>query len=191
MSTHTITVPDDLSGLDPDTAQTLLAQIDDHIEPLWAVRARVEQIAQAPAKAADLAAAFLDARDGTQPDTGHPVDWPPYRQPTGAHDAYPVGRVIRWTDGRLYRAVRSGVAHSPAEYPAGWTDVTAELTGVDPPEAPVVTADPWSPDMAYAAGVEVSFGGHTYRSKAPIAAGQYGAMTPDNPVLWAVWELVA
>ena len=59
MSTHTITVPDDLSGLDPDTAQTLLAQIDDHIEPLWAVRARVEQIAQAPAKAADLAAAFM------------------------------------------------------------------------------------------------------------------------------------
>ncbi len=49
MSTHTITVPDDLSGLDPDSAQTLLAQIDDHIEPLWAVRARVEQIAQAPA----------------------------------------------------------------------------------------------------------------------------------------------
>ena len=58
MSTHTITVPDDLSGLDPDTAQTLLAQIDDHVEPLWAVRVRVEQIAQAPAKAADLAGQY-------------------------------------------------------------------------------------------------------------------------------------
>ena len=22
-------------------------------------------------------------------------------------------------------------------------------------------------------------------------AGQYGAMTPDNPALWAVWEMVA
>ena len=185
MSTHTITVPDDLSGLDPDTAQALLAQIDDHVEPLWAVRARVEQIAQAPAKAADLAAAFLDARDGTQPDTGHPVDWPPYRQPTGAHDAYPVGRVIRWTDGRLYRAVRSGVAHSPAEYPADWTDVTDDLTGVDPPDTP--TAAEWSAAASYAVGDLVSRGGAVYRCL--IAHGAEYAGTWGPPAT-GVWESV-
>ena len=187
----TLTLPDDLASLDEAGLRQTLADIDGLLTAVLPVRTRCATLIETPAKVAKISSAYLEARDGTPPDTGQARDWPAYRQPTGAHGAYPAGRVIRWTDGRLYRAVRLGVAHSPAEYPADWTDVTDKLTGVDPPEAPVVTADPWSPDMAYAAGVEVSFGGHTYRSKVPIAAGQYGAMTPDNPVLWAVWELVA
>ena len=184
-----IHLPDDWTAVaDPAGLRT---EIDAAMSTLGQARLRLTTLIDTPAAVEQISATYLDARDGTPPDTGQARDWPAYRQPTGAHDAYPAGRVIRWTDGRLYRAVRLGVAHSPAEYPADWTDVTDKLTGVDPPEAPVVTADPWSPDMAYAAGVEVSFGGHTYRSKVPIAAGQYGAMTPDNPVLWAVWELVA
>ena len=186
MSTHTITVPDDLSGLDPDTAQTLLAQIDDHIEPLWAVRARVEQIAQAPAKAADLAAAFLTARDGTVPKVEVGADisaWPAWVQPLGAGlGVYRTGDV-RQHNGKLWRSSVDNNVWKPGV--SQWTDITAELS------PPAATPAPWSPDTAYAAGVEVSFGGHTYRSKVPIAAGQYGAMTPDNPVLWAVWEMVA
>ena len=188
MSTHTITVPDDLSVLDPDSAQTLLAQIDDHIEPLWAVRARVEQIAQAPAKAADLATTYLDARDGAQPTEGAVADWPTYRPPTGAHDAYPAGRVIRWTDGRLYRAVRSSVAHSPAEYPADWTDVTDELTGTAPPD-PAPSAPAWSATATYHVGDLVSKGGQTYRCLIAHGAEQQGTWPPG--AAWTVWELVA
>ena len=184
-----IDLPDDWTAIADPSA--LITQIDTAMVTLGQARLRLTTLIDIPAQVAETSSAYLDARDGIPPDTGQASDWPAYRQPTGAHDAYPAGRVIRWNDGRLYRAARSGVAHSPAEYPADWSDVTDELTGVDPPEAPVVTADPWSSDMAYAAGAEVSFGGHTYRSKVHIAAGQYGAMTPNNPVLWAVWELVS
>ena len=186
MSTHTITVPDDLSGLNPDSAQTLLAQIDDHIEPLWAVRARVEQIAQAPAKAADLAATFLDARDGTVPEVEVGADisaWPAWVQPLGAGlGVYRVGDV-RQRNGKLWRSTVDNNVWEPGV--SQWTDITAELS---PPPA---TPAPWSPDVGYEAGEEATYGGHVYRCKVTHLAGQYGAMTPDNPVLWAVWELVA
>ena len=66
-----------------------------------------------------------------------------------------------------------------------WADITAELS--PPPATPAA----WSSTAGYAAGALVTYGGHTYRAKTAIVARQYGAMTPDNPVLWAVWELVA
>ena len=185
MSTHTITVPDDLSGLDPDSAQTLLAQIDDHIEPLWAVRARVEQIAQAPAKAADLAAAFLTASDETVPEVAVGADisaWPAWVQPLGAGlGVYRAGDV-RQHNGKLWRSSVDANVWEPGV--SQWTDITAELS------PPAATPAPWSPDVGYEAGEEVTYGGHVYRCKVTHLAGQY-AMTPDNPVLWAVWELIS
>ena len=185
MSTHTITVPDDLSGLDPDSAQTLLAQIDDHIELLWPVRARVEQIAQAPAKAADLAAAFLTARDGAVPEVAVGADisaWPAWVQPLGAGlGVYRAGDV-RQHNGKLWRSSVDANVWEPGV--SQWTDITAELS------PPAATPAPWSPDVGYEAGEEVTYGGHVYRCKVTHLAGQY-AMTPDNPVLWAVWELIS
>ena len=185
MSTHTITVPDDLSGLDPDTAQTLLAQIDDHVEPLWAVRARVEQIAQAPAKAAAHNAAFLTARDGTVPEVAVGAEisaWPAWVQPLGAGlGVYRAGDV-RQHNGKLWRSAIDNNVWEPGV--SQWADITAELS------PPAATPAPWSPDVGYEAGEEVTYGGHVYRCKVTHLAGQY-AMTPDNPVLWAVWELVA
>ena len=186
MSTHTITVPDDLSGLDPDTAQTLLAQIDDHIELLWPVRARVEQIAQAPAKAADLAAAFLAARDGAVPEVAVGTEisaWPAWVQPLGAGlGVYRAGDV-RQHNGKLWRSTVDNNVWEPGV--SQWMGITAELS--PPPVAPAA----WSSTAGYAAGALVTYGGHTYRAKTAIVAGQYGATTPDNPVLWAVWELIS
>ena len=186
MSTHTITVPDDLSGLDPDSAQTLLAQIDDHIELLWPVRARVEQIAQAPAKAAAHNAAFLTARDGTVPEVEVGADvsaWPAWVQPLGAGlGVYRTGDV-RQHNGKLWRSSVDNNVWEPGV--SQWTDITAELS------PPAATPAPWSPDVGYEAGEEATYGGHVYRCKVTHLAGQYGAMTPDNPVLWAVWELVS
>ena len=185
MSTHTITVPDDLSGLDPDSAQTLLAQIDDHIEPLWAVRARVEQIAQAPAKAAAHNAAFLTARDGTVPEVAVGAEisaWPAWVQPLGAGlGVYRAGDV-RQHNGKLWRSTVDNNVWEPGV--SQWADITAELS------PPATTPAPWSPDVGYEAGEEVTYGGHVYRCKVTHLAGQY-ATPPDNPVLWAVWELVA
>ena len=188
---YAISIPDDLSGLDADSAQALLEQIDAHIEPIFETRRRVAAMAEATIRTTEIATAYLVARDGAPPASGSGVrSWPVWSQPLGTLGMYPLDLVTRHNN-RLWRSDRAANVWEPGTTDAGWTDVTDELTGVDPPEAPVVTADPWSPDMAYAAGVEVSFGGHTYRSKVPIVAGQYGAMTPDNPVLWAVWGLVS
>lgn len=65
---------------------------------------------------------------------------PPYRQPVGAVDAYQAGEQITWTDGRVYRAVRNGVAHSPAEYARDWELVSA------PPEPEPEPGPPIDPD---------------------------------------------
>ena len=126
-----IRLPDDWTVVaDPAGLRT---EIDSAMSALGQARLRLTTLIETPAQVAEISSAYLDARDGTPQDTGQARDWPAYRQPTGARDAYPVGRVIRWTDGRLYRAGRSGVAHFPAES-ADWTDVTDDLTGVDPPD---------------------------------------------------------
>ena len=179
-----IDLPDDWTAVaDP---AGLRPEIDSAMSTLGQARLRLTTLIETPAQVEQASATYLDARDGTQPDTGQAGDWPPYRQPTGAHDAYPTGRVIRWTDGRLYRAVRLGVAHSPAEYPADWTDVTDDLTGVDPPDTP--TAAEWSAAASYAPGDLVSRGGIVYRCL--IAHGAEYAGTWGPPAT-GVWELVA
>lgn len=44
----------------------------------------------------------------------------PYRQPTGAHDAYKKGDLVTWTDGAVYESLRDGNVWSPATLPSGW-----------------------------------------------------------------------
>lgn len=185
MTVISVEIPDDLTDLPAEAAVTLGDEISRVITQLLDVQSRLTVLTTAAAAVEALQSEYLDARDGTQPDTGQASDWPAYRQPTGAHDAYPAGRVIRWNDGHLYRAARSGVAHSPAEHPADWTDVTDELTGVDPPETP--TAAEWSAAASYAVGDLVSRGGVVYRCL--IAHGAEYAGTWGPPAT-GVWELV-
>lgn len=181
-----LTIPDDLSSLDATGALELLEQLDAHVSPLWTIRDRLETMANAPVKADEIAAKFLDARDGPQPTSGEVADWPAYRQPSGAHDAYPAGRVIRWTDGHLYAAARTGVAHSPADAPSEWTDVTEELTGAAPP--PVPTTPPWSPTATYKYGDPVSYEGKVWKCISAHGPEQQGQWKPG--AAWTVWELV-
>ncbi len=177
-----IDLPDDWTAIaDPSALRT---QVDAAMVMLGQARLRLTTLIYIPAQVEQASATYLDARDGTQPDTGQAGDWPPYRQPTGAHDAYPTGRVIRWNDGRLYRAARSGVAHSPAEYPADWTDVTAELTGVDPPDTP--TAAEWSITTAYGVDDLVTYEGLVYRCIRAHGTEYQGTWRPPAT---GVWEL--
>lgn len=46
-------------------------------------------------------------------------DWPEWRQPTGAHDAYNIGDKVSY-DGRHYTSLINGNVWSPDAYPAGW-----------------------------------------------------------------------
>lgn len=45
--------------------------------------------------------------------------YPPFKKPTGAHDAYSKGDGITFEE-KHYRSKIDGNVHSPAEYPAGW-----------------------------------------------------------------------
>ncbi|WP_289068905.1 carbohydrate-binding protein [Faecalibaculum rodentium] len=47
------------------------------------------------------------------------IEWPPYKQPTGAHDAYMAGDKVTF-DGERYICKRDNVSHSPAELPDAW-----------------------------------------------------------------------
>lgn len=46
-----------------------------------------------------------------------------WKQPTGAHDAYNKGTIVKYKD-KLYRSLIDGNAYSPDAYPAGWEEYT-------------------------------------------------------------------
>ena len=55
---------------------------------------------------------------GPDPDPG-PTEYPEWAQPSGAHDAYNTGDIVRY-NGVLYRSKIDGNVWSPDAYPAGW-----------------------------------------------------------------------
>lgn len=48
-------------------------------------------------------------------------EWPEYKQPTGAHDAYHVGDKITY-NGKHYTCVMDGCVWTPDAYPQGWQE---------------------------------------------------------------------
>lgn len=65
--------------------------------------------------------AKLESGSSTDPvKPEEPVDeWPEYKQPTGAHDAYHVGDKITYK-GKHYTCTYNGCVWTPDEYPQGW-----------------------------------------------------------------------
>ena len=52
-----------------------------------------------------------------------PIDeYPAYVQPTGAHDAYPIGAKVTFNTKRYVSKIAANV-WAPDVYPAGWTEV--------------------------------------------------------------------
>ena len=182
----TLTLPDDLAGLDEAGLRQTLANIDGLLATLLPIRTRCATLIETPAQVAKISSAYLAARDGTVPEVEVGADvsaWPAWVQPLGAGlGVYRTGDV-RQHNGKLWRSSVDNNVWEPGV--SQWADITAELS--PPPATPAA----WSSTAGYAAGALVTYGGHTYRAKTAIVARQYGAMKPDNPVLWAVWELVA
>lgn len=62
---------------------------------------------------------------GSSTDYGEPEEsgdeWPEYKQPTGAHDAYHVGDKITY-NGKHYTCVLDGCVWTPDTYPQGWQE---------------------------------------------------------------------
>ena len=62
--------------------------------------------------------------DPVEPDTpSTDDDIKDFVQPTGAHDAYAKGDKVRY-DGKVYESLIDGNTYSPADYPAGWQEIS-------------------------------------------------------------------
>ena len=62
----------------------------------------------------------LQNGETTGGDTNTVSDW---KQPTGAHDAYMSGDIIKYTNGKTYKSVIDNNVWSPDAYPNGWEEV--------------------------------------------------------------------
>lgn len=63
----------------------------------------------------------LEKNEGTEEPT-EPEEYPEYKQPTGAHDAYNAGDKITYNN-KKYICKMDGCVWSPEEYPQGWEEV--------------------------------------------------------------------
>lgn len=122
--------------------------------------------------------------------------------PTGAHDVYRTGQVVRYRD-RLYRAKLDNIAHSPDEYPAGWDQVEEpppvegvvepETDDTDTPSADEGTDEDadtdqdelpeWQPGLAVTPGDTYRHAGATYQAVQPHTT-QAGWEPDLVPALW-------
>ena len=54
-----------------------------------------------------------------EPEEPEPTDYPDFVQPTGAHDAYQTGDIVKY-NGQLYESTIDNNVWSPDTYPQGW-----------------------------------------------------------------------
>ena len=65
--------------------------------------------------------------EGTEEPTETTEEYPEFKQPTGAHDAYNVGDKITY-NGKKYICQINGCVWAPDVYPQGWQEVVEEPT---------------------------------------------------------------
>lgn len=102
----------------------------------------------------------------------------PWRQPTGAHDAYPMGWVVEH-GGQMWESLVAGNVWEPGV--SGWRAQPGE--GEDP-DTPAEWVKPTGGHDAYSTGDRVTFNGQVYES-----AMDGNVWSPaDYPVGWILIE---
>lgn len=152
----TIEVPDDLPSLG-DGLTDLDVELGNVIRQLTEAHTRVQQLLRAERTIADTQRRYLSAAYGTPPpevpfrgETDFSA-WPEWRQPLGAHDAHPVGWVVRHND-KLWENERPSNVWEPGTQNSGWLDVTPE-PGEPMPDTPEeVEYTAWEPGRDYRDG---------------------------------------
>ena len=147
-------------------------------------------LAQAASKIRQVQADYLTARDPATIPTEQRTkvaEWPAFKQPVGAHDAYPYGWVIS-ESGKLYKANRADKAPSsqvPSTVPTEWVDVTYDLLPALKPPADTIAA--WSATATYKVGGKVTRNGRIWQCLLAHGAEQQGNWAPSayTPTIWA------
>ena len=73
----------------------------------------------------ELAQEILALKNGGTLPEEETEEYPPYVQPTGAHDAYNIGDKITY-NGKKYECQMNGCVWNPDDYPKGWKLVETE-----------------------------------------------------------------
>lgn len=155
-----MTVMDEIRGMSDEEWGSLWAD-------LLAEFGRRQTMASAPGEIQRITEGYLDARDGTQPEPTQEAladvsAWPAWVQPTGAHDAYTLGRIVAH-GGRLWRSEHAANVWEPGAAGAEmtWEDVTGDTGDLEPEPAP--SAPEWKPGTKYNPGDLVAYDGQVYR----------------------------
>ena len=92
-------------------------QIDDLAQQIKLLKETVEANAQGTSALKDA----VEKLGGivTTPTVQPEEEYPEYKQPTGAHDAYKIGDKISY-DGKHYECIFDNCVWNPDEYPQGW-----------------------------------------------------------------------
>lgn len=116
--------------MNPNLTDLTLEELNLIIDQAYAERRRRETMDSAVTRIAVVQGDYLAARDrglGNPPPEERKTieDWPYYQAPTGPHDSYPAGWVVREGDS-LYRAETPPGQAVPGQAEE-WVDVTAEI----------------------------------------------------------------
>ena len=161
----TLDVPDELDGANH---AALLVAVDEHLRAVYQLRARLETLATAATRADENAAAVLAALGVTS--------GLPWRQPLGAHDAYPIGSTVTW-GGKLWRSILRANVWAPGV--TGWVD-----EGPAEP-APAPTAPLWDAGESVKVNDLREYLGRVYRC-VQAHVTQAGWIPTITPALWAL-----
>lgn len=107
--------------LTDDEREELYAYAREHAKSQYDYSMEIESLWTAVRDIRDRLTA-LEGESTEEPE--EPADeWPEFKQPTGAHDAYYTGDKITY-NGKHYICKMDGCVWPPDVYPAGWQEVT-------------------------------------------------------------------
>ena len=168
----------DLTTLTDEALADLSHEVTAERSRRWAVATAQERAAEVQEDAAhrldEVASSFHGATGGVGT-LDAPVPW---TEPTGAHDAWPLGSVVRDAAGKVWESLVPANATPPSSSNRRWwREVTA-----DPGDGPPA----WDPGAYYRVGDVVERLGEVYTCTHEHQAAP--GWEPENPTMHAVWR---
>ena len=100
------------------------APLQEQIDNLYLELNTLKSTVEANARGMSALKEVVEKLGGTVTEPEIPVteEYPEYKQPTGAHDAYKVGDKITF-EGKKYTCILDNCVWSPTEYPSAWQEI--------------------------------------------------------------------